>query len=272
VERSEAGAAQTLVTKEERENRLKAARIAMGRDDAPIIYFTATPQGECDFPTLFKSRAERVVRLIENPPQLRPNGFEIWADKTAPIIHGRLRRNMLAGHRLLELWKDGLFIFIAPGDEDFLGWAVSGGPDKPIRISNFVLAEATLMFCWLVQQIFEEANPKPSTIRLSIGIDNMTRDVGPASLRNIPEGKIGGLGGPKLAPGPEREVSELAAWDDYDPAHLAYLLVEHIFHWFGYESQDIPFVDKTGSKPRLSAQLIIEKPLPVGIVPAPDYY
>jgi len=65
------------VTKEERENRLKAARIAMGRDDAPIIYFTATPQGECDFPTLFKSRAERVVRLIENPPQLRPNGFEI---------------------------------------------------------------------------------------------------------------------------------------------------------------------------------------------------
>lgn len=65
------------VTMVEREGRLKAARIAVGRDDAPTIYFTSTPQGEGDFPTLVKSRAERVVRLIENPPQLRQNGFEI---------------------------------------------------------------------------------------------------------------------------------------------------------------------------------------------------
>jgi len=101
----------------------------------------ASPDGDCSFPTLFKSRSERVVRLIENPPQLRQQGFEIWADKTSEIILGRMRRNVLAGSRLIELWKDGLFIFIGPGDEDFLGWRMGGG-DRAIHISNFVLAEA----------------------------------------------------------------------------------------------------------------------------------
>jgi hypothetical protein len=57
---------------------------------------------------------------------------------------------MLQGYRLIELWKDGLFIFIAPGDEDFLGWSTHGF-EKPIHISNFVLAESVLTFCWPVE-------------------------------------------------------------------------------------------------------------------------
>lgn len=48
---------------------------------------------------------------------------------------------MLSGSRLIELWKDGVFIFIASGDEDFLGWRTHGF-DMPIHISNFVLAES----------------------------------------------------------------------------------------------------------------------------------
>ncbi len=66
-----------LITDKERISRLKAARMAVGRDDAPLVYYTASPEGECDFPTLLRSRGERVVRLIERPPQLRPQGFEI---------------------------------------------------------------------------------------------------------------------------------------------------------------------------------------------------
>jgi hypothetical protein len=66
-----------LITDRERISRLKAARLAVGRDDAPLVYYMASPEGECDFPTLFRSRGERVVRLIENPPQLRPQGFKI---------------------------------------------------------------------------------------------------------------------------------------------------------------------------------------------------
>jgi hypothetical protein len=67
------------ITENTRAERLKAARIAAERDEAPLVYYMASAEGNCDFPTLFRSRGERVVRLIEQPPQLRPHGFEIWA-------------------------------------------------------------------------------------------------------------------------------------------------------------------------------------------------
>ena len=75
------------ITDEIRKERLKAARIAVERDDAPLVYFMASPESECDFPTLFKSRGiEWVVRLIENPPRLRPEGFGIWVTRRLQII------------------------------------------------------------------------------------------------------------------------------------------------------------------------------------------
>ena len=260
----------TGITEKIRSERLKAARIAVERDDAPLVYFMASAEGECDFPTLFRSRAERVVRLIEKPPQLREQGFEIWAGDTSAILLGRMRRNMLAGHRLIELWKDGLFIFIAPGDEDFLGWRMGGG-DRPIHIRNFVLAESILAFCWLMKFIFEEADPKPPVLRLTVGFDNLTRPSGAATLSTAPEGRMTFLGNTRSAPGPQLEVYQLADLADYDPEHLCFLLMADIYHWFGYDSMSVPYVDQSGPKAKLSAVAIIGSPLP-DTVATPDYF
>jgi hypothetical protein len=79
-----------------------------------------------------------------------------------------------------------VFTYVAPGDEDFLGWRMGGG-DKPIHINNFVLAESILVFCWLVKFVFEEADPKRSMLRLAVGFDNLTRPAGPATLRDAPD-------------------------------------------------------------------------------------
>jgi hypothetical protein len=258
----------TGISDQELTQRLKSARIAVGRDDAPIVYFLASAEGHCDFPTLFISRAQRIVRLIENPPQVRPDGFEIWADGASEIIQGALRRSMLLGHRLLDLWKDGLFIFIAPGDEDFLGWRM-GGSEKPIHISNFVLAESTLVFCWLLRFIFELADPKPQSIRLTVGFDNLTRPAGPATLRDAPEARMP-AGYCRAAPGPKLEVYQFAALDGYDAERLSFLLIQDIYHAFGFESVSIPFVDRDSQIARLSAIKIVGKPLSEN-VPTPGF-
>lgn len=252
-----------------RKERLKAARLAVARDDAPLVYYVASAQAECDFPTLFKSRAERVVRLIENPPQLRPQGFEIWAGDRSEIIQGRLRRNMLHGHRLIELWKDGLFIFIAPGDEDFLGWRTHGF-DKPIHISNFVLAESVLTFCWLMKLIFEEADPKPPVLRLTVGFDNLTRPSGPATLSDVPEGTMRFGAQAKVASRPNLDVYELADLAQYDAERSAYQLVADIYNWFGFDAMNVPYVDPSGGKPKLKGTFLFGTRLP-DTVPTPDY-
>ena len=258
------------ITEKVRKDRLKAARIAVERDDAPLVYYMASPEGECDFPTLFRSRGERVVRLIERPPQLRPQGFEVWAGDRSEILLGRLRRNMLAGHRLIELWKDGLFIYIAPGDEDFLGWRMGGG-DRPIHISNFVLAESILSFCWLIKFIFEEADPKPPTLWLTVGFDNLTRPSGPATLSSSPEGKMHFPGDTRNALAPNLEVYQRAALADYDPEQLAYLLIADIYNAFGYDSMSVPYINLSDPKPKLMATAITGSNLPA-TVPTPDYF
>lgn len=258
------------ILKPEREIRIKKARITVGRDEAPLMYFNATTESPCTFPKLFKSQSERIVRLIDNPTQMRPNGFEIWADRTSTIVEGRLRRNMIAGHRLIELWEDGDFIFIGEGDEDFLGWSVGSGGTRPIHISNFVLAEATLHFCWLMRWIFEEAEPKPSVLRLAVGFENLAR-TGPATLSIVPEGRLRGIGSVRPAPSPDREFYEFAEWDSYDPARLAYLLLRDVYVWFGFNSDSMPYVDSTGPEPKIAAEKLIEKPLPTDPPETPGY-
>ena len=98
------------ITDHERDQRLEMARIALERDDAPIVYYAANALGECDFPTLFHSHAERVVRLIENPPKLRREGFSIWAANHSEIVGGKLRRTMIEGVRLMGCSKSGLSV------------------------------------------------------------------------------------------------------------------------------------------------------------------
>jgi len=248
------------LTERERLDRIKQARIAVGRDELPTIYLSASGDGSCEFPTLFTSRHERIVRLIENPPQLRPQGFGVYADNSSQIMKGALRRNMIVGYRLLELWRDGLVIFMAPGDEDFLGWSTSNR-NRPIRINNFVLAGITLTFCWLMKFVFAEANPKPPTIKLTLGFEGLTRPIGAAILSDVPDGTMW-PGNPKSASDSRLEVFQLADLLDYDAERIAYSLLEDLYHWFGFESAVIPYVDRTGETPRLSAQKIIGGPLP----------
>lgn len=243
-----------------RKERLTAARLAVDRHGDPIAYYMANAESHCDFPTLFTSRDERVVKLVDNPPQLRSRGFEIEAGNYSEIVQGQLRRNIVEHYKLIDLWRDGLFIYIAPGDEEFLGWRM-GGEDKPIHISNYVLAESILVFCWLMIFVFSEAEPKPSVLRLTVGFDNITRPSGPATLRDAPESRIP-VGHVHRAPEKRVEVHQVVEYMEYDPARVAYLLMEDIYHLFGFDSQAIPYVDKSGPVPKLDAVKLIGKSLP----------
>jgi hypothetical protein len=146
---------------------------------------------------------------------------------------------VVPGQRLIELWKDGVFIFIAPGDEDFLGW----------RMHDF--------------------DPKPPTLRLTVGFDNLPRTTGPATLTSTPEGKMRIAGSARNAPGPALKAYQLADLADYDPERVAYLLMADIYNGFGYDSMSVPYINLSDERPRLRASVIVGSDLP-GAVPAPD--
>ena len=140
---------------------------------------------------------------------------------------------------------------------------------SPSTFSNFVLAESILVFCWLMKFLFQEANPAPTVLRLTVGFDNLTRPAGPATLSDVPEGRMR-IERPRKASAPNLEVYKLAELIDYDPERLAFLLVADIYHWFGYESMNVPYIDDDGTKQKLSAPKIINGPLPETVA-TPDY-
>jgi hypothetical protein len=145
------------------------------------------------------------------------------------------------------------------------------GFDKPIHISNFVLAESVLTFCWLMKLIYEEADPKPPALRLTVGFDNLTRPAGPATLGSAPEGKMRFQGDVRKSPGPKLEVYQLVELADFDPERVAYLLIADIYNAFGYEGLSVPYINVSDPKPKLKAEAITGGDLPE-TVPTPDYY
>ena len=146
-----------------------------------------------------------------------------------------------------------------------------GGEDRPIHISNFVLAESVLVLCWLMKFVFEEADPQPTVLRLTVGFDNLKRSSGLPTLSTTPEGRMLFPGSAKPAPAEAVEVFQLAETANYDPEHLAFLLIADIFHWFGFDSMSVPYVDPSGPRPRLKSTAIIGSPLP-DTVPMQDSY
>ena len=81
-----------------------------------------------------------------------------------------------------------------------------------------------------------------------------------------------GLGQPHPAPSADREFFEFAEWDTYGPAQLAYKLLKNVYVWFGFNSDGMPYVDKSGPEPKLDAVKLIEKPLPTDPPETPGYY
>ena len=133
--------------------RISEAEKAVERSAVANIILAAAPLSPCAFPDLFRSGSAAVVRLITNPPVLRPDGFAATPrnmyQQQPEIVQGKLRRFVARGNRLIELWEDGTLIVVGPGDDDMLCWFMRNqkNPKPGLPIRNFVLAEVTLNFC-----------------------------------------------------------------------------------------------------------------------------
>jgi hypothetical protein len=53
-----------------------------------------------------------------------------------------------------------------------------------------------------------------------------------------------------INPGFHARSSNLTLPEGYEPTRTAYLLIKEIYHWFGFDSQVIPYVDKSGAVPK----------------------
>jgi hypothetical protein len=77
----------------ELQTRIEAALRNSGLDGKPSFALGAVPLSAIDIPTLIASRESPVVTILRQPPEIRHNGFGLFASNEAPLVeNGRARR------------------------------------------------------------------------------------------------------------------------------------------------------------------------------------
>ncbi len=165
------------------QERVDQALIEADLKSKPAFVLVAFPIEKIEIPTLFEARNSDIVRLLENPPELRNLGFGLKVD-TPRIVKGQLRRATIPGYKSLELWRDGTLVFVATGDDDFLSWGTPAvvGLKHALLLNQLVLIESTYLFVELSRQVFDLARPRPKEIQYQLELRNMTVENKPCML------------------------------------------------------------------------------------------
>jgi hypothetical protein len=203
----------------------------------PIFALTAVPLSRIEMPDLFGDRDRPLIRALDNPPTIRPHGFDLEHRSSSKIIAGNLRRASVPKHNILELWRDGVLIFAIDGHK--LCWWNNPPRDETLRINPLVLIESTYNFASLSQRVYAEAIPAPERIEFGILLRDITINGKPAEM--VPA--LGISFDAKKSPTGEDTKHAYVVWDkaEVKPGLIAYQLVREIYRWFGFEDSSIPF-------------------------------
>jgi hypothetical protein len=242
--------------------RVGEATAAAERATKPVIVLTATSENRTTFPGLFRSRQEQAVRLLDNVPLFREDGFGIGIHLSRPseIVKGELRRRVTPGSQIIDVWQDGLLVAVGEGDYDLLCWWTRYPADpaieqKSLIIRNFVMTEVTLNFLHLAIELFGEAVPPPDKLKFVLCLDNMTVNGQPCELYSAPDRTAetmrlnhGTASGPKIC----NQVS--APFASLDLGTVAYQLLAGVYIRFGIHEDAIPYVQNDNGRKRITPE------------------
>jgi hypothetical protein len=238
--------------------RIAQARQVVQLQERPTMYLAAWPSEPTEFSTLFDSRNTSVVQLLDNPQRLRHSGFDVNTDQPSVIVQAQLRRSTNIRPKLLELWRDGILISVTPGDEWHLCWGMNSKAPSALTINNLALAETTYSFSSLALKLFEHSVPRSSKLNLCLGLTNMTTEGGPCSLsshrlsRYFPEKGT-------VAPGDDAKIRREVEMASSDAGTVSYGLLADLYAWFGFEADQMPYVNPDTVPPRIDATQLVSQ-------------
>ncbi|MBI2177070.1 MAG: ATP-binding protein [Candidatus Tectomicrobia bacterium] len=236
--------------------RIEDAIGAAELNDQPLVVIAASPYRRFEVTDLFEGRDNAMVRLLERPPELRPHGFDVTVGTESRIIRAQLRRSVMPGVRLLELWRDGTLIFV--GTAESLCWGLSNRPGQPLRINPLALVEMNYLFAELYHQIVTSANPEPTNFLFSFRIQNFTVSDQPSLLAPGPLNSNQRFGFPntRLAPDSCFQSRHQCDFRTLNPGMVAFCLVREIYNWFGHDNDAIPYIEEQNGFGVVSTDMI----------------
>ena len=220
----------------------KQALAAGGFEDTPNLLLAAYPAESVRMRGLFDPTESELIRVLHQPPTLNGNGWDLTTDQPIENIHGRLRRGVKSGWKLLQLSRDGILLFLARGDDGFLSFSATQQPDGPFFIVPFVLAHCVFAFTLFAHQLFEFAEPQPRILNYVLQLRNM-ENAGKAALlhpNHMEQNVHPDLSYYRAMPYSSESFTvevPLGA----RPGEICYELVSRVFEWFGFDRNRVPY-------------------------------
>ncbi len=250
------------------QERISEGEKAIERSASANIVLAAASTSQSAFPELFHSQSVPIVRLLENPPLLRKDGFAITLKdpQHSEIIKARVRRVAAKHVRLIDFWRDGAIVAVGPGDDDLLCWftrsqTATRKPGLPIR--NFVLAEVTLNFINLAVDVFQHAHPKPKQLKFLLTLDNMTEEGVPCTLASGRDNRpfLVNWGG-RIGSAPDAVISSsfTASFEGIDVGVVAYQLLGELYVKFGFNYEEMPYILHGSDVNRITSESLFGEP------------
>jgi hypothetical protein len=244
------------LTREAVGSRIDRAREAAGLADRATLAYVSWPKGpEATVDGLFEANSN-AARLLNSPPQFRDAGFNLGARDQSEIVAGERRRSLVQNYMVLELWRDGLLLFVAPADDDYLAWGRRQVP--PLRVNPLALAESAFLFVRLTKEVARLLMPPPPEIAIAVSLDFRPLDRAPQMIRGDLRGRGWEFG---LNP---QAAHDHVAWleapfrPDENEGVIARAVVASVYNWFGIESDAVPFTDNEAGQIAISAARIVE--------------
>jgi len=237
--------------------RLRDAIIAADLVDNPVLAFAAFPLTITTVPDLFKSQQTSVVQLLANPPKIRSKGFDLETDdRSAKNIQGKLRR---AGgkNKVLDLWRDGMLVFVVQGGRWFLCWPPNYQGN--LVLNAMVLAESSFLFARLLTKLLNHMEPRPAHLGLITFLDNLNEGGRPAVLRpewrhQVPFVSTTGPEAPDSGASFERSVASTV-----HEGRIAFELIAPVYEWFSIDHEQIPYTESDDGGRVVSVESLLPK-------------
>jgi hypothetical protein len=223
------------------EERMEETIIAARLQDTPLICLAAAPVTSTRVRRFLEADSV-VARLVQEPPELRENGFGVTTHADGRLVGGTTRTAVLPEHKALRIDRDGYVVFVGRGDADFLAWN-SRHDGTPLRINSIALAEVVLLFAKVVEKLSSDFDPMPPAMEYRLSLRRLGAGEAATTIHPSRVSSHSWQFGHKGRPAPfERADIVLPLAIDATAEVVAARLLEEIYGWFGITSEQVPYL------------------------------